>query len=83
MDVPGWRVLGINAQLLGSDLEQAVEQEAMIAEAATTLHARRLALFLHKPMFDRDPGEAAITGASSIPHRAGNWWRPWAVWRRR
>ncbi len=62
LDVPGWRVLGINAQLVGSGLDQAAEQEAMIAEAATTLRLRRLALFLHKPMFDRDPGEAAITG---------------------
>ena len=61
-DVPGWRVLGINALLLGSDLGQAAEQEAAIAEAAAALQARRLALFLHKPMFDGDPGEAAVTG---------------------
>jgi 3',5'-cyclic AMP phosphodiesterase CpdA len=61
-DVPGWRVLGINSQLLGSDLDQAAEQEAAIAASAATLQARRLALFLHKPMFDRESGETAITG---------------------
>lgn len=61
-DVPGWRVLGVNTQLLGSGLEAADEQESVIAEAATTLGARALALFLHKPLFDRDRDETAITG---------------------
>lgn len=61
-DVPGWRVLGVNAQLLGSGLEAADEQESVIAEAAATLGARALALFLHKPLFDRDRDETAITG---------------------
>jgi len=61
-DVAGWRLLGVNAQLLGSDLAAAQEQDAAIAEAAAGLGARRLALFLHKPMFDRDVGETEITG---------------------
>jgi Icc protein len=61
-DVPGWRVLGVNAQLLGSDLSAAQEQDAAIAEAAAGVGPRRLALFLHKPMFDRDLGETEITG---------------------
>jgi 3',5'-cyclic-AMP phosphodiesterase len=62
LDVPGWRLLGINAQLLGSDLAVAHAQDAEIAEAAASLGDRRLALFLHKPMFDRDVGETEITG---------------------
>jgi 3',5'-cyclic AMP phosphodiesterase CpdA len=61
-DVPGWRLLGVNAQLLGSDLSAAQEQDAAIAEAAVGLGPRCLALFLHKPMFDRDLGETEITG---------------------
>jgi 3',5'-cyclic AMP phosphodiesterase CpdA len=61
-DVPGWRVLGLNAQLLGSDLAAAALQEAAIAEAASDLGERRLALFLHKPLFDRSPDENEITG---------------------
>ena len=61
-DVPGWRLLGVNAQLLGSDLPAAQEQDAAIAEAAAGLGPRCLALFLHKPMFDRDLGETEITG---------------------
>jgi 3',5'-cyclic AMP phosphodiesterase CpdA len=71
LDVPGWRVLGINALLLGSDLGPAAEQDAAIAKAATTLKERRLALFLHKPMFDGDPGETAVTGrfVNPVPRR--------------
>ncbi len=61
-DVAGWRLLGINAQLLGSDLAMAQEQDAAIVQAAASLGARRLALFLHRPMFDRDMGETEITG---------------------
>ena len=62
LDVPGWRLLGINAQLLGSDLDEAWRQDAAIVDAAATLGSRRMALFLHKPMFDSSVGETAITG---------------------
>ncbi len=72
LDVPGWRLLGINAQLLASDLPEAAEQEAAIAEAAVTLGGRRLALFLHKPLFDRSVDESEITGrfVNPAPRRA-------------
>jgi 3',5'-cyclic AMP phosphodiesterase CpdA len=72
LDVPGWRLLGINAQLLGSDLGAAAAQAAAIAEAAAGLDGRRLALFVHKPLFDRDPGESEIGGrfVNPAPRRA-------------
>jgi 3',5'-cyclic-AMP phosphodiesterase len=72
LDVPGWRLLGINAQLLGSDLAVAHVQDAEIAEAAASLGDRRLALFLHKPLFDRDAGETEITGrfVNPVPRRS-------------
>jgi 3',5'-cyclic AMP phosphodiesterase CpdA len=71
-DVPGWRVLGINAQLLASDLAAAGEQAAAIADAVAGIDGRALALFLHKPLFDRDAGESAITGrfVNPVPRRA-------------
>ena len=62
LDVPGWRLLGVNAQLLGSDLAAAPAQDAAIAAAAATLGALKLALFVHKPLFDQAAGETAITG---------------------
>jgi len=72
LDVPGWRLLGVNAQLLASDLPEAAEQEAAVAEAAATMGERRLALFLHKPLFDRSADETAITGrfVNPAPRRA-------------
>jgi 3',5'-cyclic AMP phosphodiesterase CpdA len=60
-DVPGWRVLGLNAQLLGSDLPEAARQDAAIAEAVSSLGGRRLALFLHKPLFDRSADETDVS----------------------
>jgi 3',5'-cyclic-AMP phosphodiesterase len=62
LDVPGWRLLGVNAQLLGSDLDAAGYQDRDIAAAVAGLGSRRLALFLHKPLFDRTVDETAITG---------------------
>lgn len=61
-DVPGWRVLAINAQLLGSDLAEAVEQDTAIAKAMAGIGLRSLALFLHKPLFDQMADESTITG---------------------
>lgn len=60
-DVPGWRVLGIDAQLLGSDLIEVFEQDAAIADAVSGLGDRRLALALHKPLFDRSVDETEST----------------------
>lgn len=62
LEVPGWHVLGLNALLLGSDLAAAIQQEAAISAATSGLGARRLALFLHKPLFDRSADEPEITG---------------------
>jgi 3',5'-cyclic AMP phosphodiesterase CpdA len=71
LDVPGWRLLGINAQLLGSDLDAAEHQEDDVVTAIASLGSRRLALFLHKPLFDRTVDETAITGRfiNPVPRR--------------
>ncbi len=61
-DVPGWRVLGVDAQLLGSDLAEALEQDGAIGQAMEGIGLRSLALFLHKPLFDQAADESAITG---------------------
>jgi 3',5'-cyclic-AMP phosphodiesterase len=50
-DVAGWRLLGINSLLLGSDMPEAADQLAFITEASAGLGERQLALFLHKPLF--------------------------------
>jgi 3',5'-cyclic AMP phosphodiesterase CpdA len=65
-DLGCWRLLGINAQLLGSGLEREGEQNHWLDEQ---LAASRLpvALFLHKPMFIDDPGEDVASVVSVVP----------------
>jgi len=70
-DVPGWRVLGINALLLGSDLPEATEQETAVAQAMQGLGLRSLALFLHKPLFDQTATESKISNRFLTPGQRG------------
>jgi 3',5'-cyclic-AMP phosphodiesterase len=52
IDIPGWRLLGLNALTLGSPgLDDEVQQDAVRA-ATDTLNGRSLAIFLHKPLAD-------------------------------
>ncbi len=62
LDVPGWRLLGVNAQLLGSDLAAAPAQLAIITAAIASLGALKLALLVHKPLFDQSVDETRISG---------------------
>jgi len=66
-DVPGWRLLGINSLLLGSDIPEAAEQEAFIAEAVKDLGAMKLVLFMHKPLFHKTLADAEIGGHAVNP----------------
>jgi 3',5'-cyclic AMP phosphodiesterase CpdA len=66
-DVAGWRILGINALLLGSDLAEAAEQEAAAVQALQGLGLRSLALFLHKPLFDQSADESKISNRFLTP----------------
>lgn len=56
-DAPGWRLIGINTQVLGTGTAAEATQAAMLAEAALTLGDRMLALFMHKPPFLDHAGE--------------------------
>ena len=66
-DAPGWRLIGINSLLLGSDIPEAADQERFIAAAAAGLDGRRLALFLHKPLFHDAPDDADVGGHGVNP----------------
>ena len=60
-DREGWRLIGINAQLLGSGLPAEDEQWSFLAQAVADSGARRIALFTHKPLFRDHAGEDADT----------------------
>jgi 3',5'-cyclic-AMP phosphodiesterase len=71
MDVPGWRLLAVNAQLVGSGLDAAREQLQFVAKAAASAGEQRIALFVHKPLFDKRSDEAVVGGRflNPLPRR--------------
>jgi Icc protein len=66
-DVPGWRVMGVNAQLIGSTLAACAEQLAFVREQSAGLAGRSLCLFIHKPLFLVEPGETEPSHHFMIP----------------
>src|SRR5262245_13172411 len=63
IDVPGWRLIAVNSQLLGSSgLPAAGAQMQFLTQAVAGSGARRIALFVHKPLFDASPEEAVVGG---------------------
>ncbi len=59
VDLPGWRVVGLNSEVMGTGHAEEAAQAALIAAAAEA-GARRIALFLHRPPFLADPAEAGF-----------------------
>jgi 3',5'-cyclic AMP phosphodiesterase CpdA len=64
--VGGWRVVGINAQLLGSGLPQEKEQDDWL-DAELGRAAGPILLALHKPLFLQSPDETETTASSVNP----------------
>jgi 3',5'-cyclic AMP phosphodiesterase CpdA len=62
----GWRVLGINAQLLGSGLPQEGEQDAWL-DGELGAASQPVLLALHKPMFLQAADETEVTARSINP----------------
>lgn len=62
VDVPGWRLLGIDSLLFGSALPDARAQAAFLANATASAGTRQVALFAHKPLCDRRLHESAMGG---------------------
>lgn len=69
-DRDGWRLLGLNSQVMGAHPE-ADAQAAMVSDALDTLGGRRLAVFVHTPFFTVDPDEAAFDYWSVPPFARG------------
>lgn len=58
-DLPGWRLVGLNSEIMGTGLAEEAAQAGFIAAAAAGIGDRRLAVFLHTPAFTtslEDPG---------------------------
>lgn len=60
VDLPGWRVVGLNSEVMGTGHAEEAVQAAFVAAAAADAGARRIALFLHRPPFLADPAETGF-----------------------
>ena len=58
-DVPGWRLVGLNALLLGSGHSLEEEHWGYLDEATAGAEGRRVAVFLHKPLHATGPGDGS------------------------
>jgi len=62
-----WVLIGLNAQLFGSQLEREHEQGRWLDDQLIAAQRRPLALFLHKPLFIEQPGEEPATTSCMGP----------------
>jgi 3',5'-cyclic AMP phosphodiesterase CpdA len=53
-DLANWRFIGLNAQMIDSGLPAEVSQWAFLEEALADAGDRKLAIWVHKPLFVRD-----------------------------
>lgn len=70
LDRGNWRLLGLNSQVMGAHAEEQA-QAGMILDALETLGDRRLAVFIHKPLFAADPDETGFDYWSVPPFARG------------
>lgn len=66
-DVPGWRLIGLNTLITGTDLPQAEAQFAFLEEALAGAGNRRVAIFQHKPLCEVTFAESGMTYWSVLP----------------
>jgi len=70
-DLPGWRLVGLNALILGTGLGSDPDQREALRQAASDAGGRSLAIFLHKPLADERYDETLrINRFMTAPPRA-------------
>ena len=67
MDMGGWSLIGVNAQLFGSGLVREHAQDDWLDEQLRAAKARRVGLFLHKPLFLEDPNDNVAGPRCIVP----------------
>jgi 3',5'-cyclic AMP phosphodiesterase CpdA len=70
-DIPGWRLIGFNALLIGSDDPEEQRQERWLGEHLEAARGRRPAWFLHRPMFIEraDEGDTGYWALKPAPRK--------------
>ncbi len=67
IDQGAWRLIGLNALVLGSGLEAERRQMQWLESALADAGKQAIAIFLHKPLYLRTPAEKKLTQASLMP----------------
>src|SRR5262245_61937706 len=67
LDMGGWRLIGINAQLFGSGLAREHAQDDWLDGQLGVSSGRPIALFLHNPLFLEDLTDDVATPACIVP----------------
>lgn len=71
VDLDGWRIIGLNTEIMGTGHEEETAQATFIADSVADLGERRIALFLHKPVFVTEPEDPTFDYWSVPPHARG------------
>jgi hypothetical protein len=67
MDMGGWSLIGVNAQLFGSGLVREHAQDDWLDEQLRVAKGRHVGLFLHKPLFLEDPNDNVAGPRCIVP----------------
>ncbi len=62
-----FRLIGLNAQLMGSGIAAEAEQWDFLADEAHAARGRPVALFIHKPLFLNHPAETEVNHRYVVP----------------
>jgi 3',5'-cyclic AMP phosphodiesterase CpdA len=66
-EIGSWVLIGLNAQLFGSDLQREHEQSRWLEGQLIAAARQPVALFLHKPIFIEQPDEDLATASCVVP----------------
>lgn len=66
-DRAGWRFIGLNAQLMGSNLPDEPAQMTMLEEALASAGDHSIAILIHKPLFHATPDETEQSLSTVFP----------------
>jgi alkaline phosphatase D len=71
-DLPGWRLVGLDTEIMGTGLPDEAAQARFLAEAAASAGERRIAVFQHKPAFVAAPNDPVFDYWSVPPAARGD-----------
>ncbi|MGL4240945.1 MAG: metallophosphoesterase family protein [Beijerinckiaceae bacterium] len=61
LDLPGWRLIGLNALVIGTGLSGDEAQTEMLTKAVRERGGRAVAIVMHKPLCDLDLDDALVS----------------------